>query len=443
MARAINILFWLLLAAFVIEFSLNIRVSPIPGFSLKNMAMYSLILVMLVANPAMNKPLIGKNSVNVPIVFFILYCLASLLATALFKVVPNYSLATELVLFKSYMDPYVLFIVVYSAVHDEKSINNLLFALVGVLIVFLSITLLSSFGVLSVGRVTVDERWGRTTGAFSEPNQFAAYVVLFMPLLFVFFRQTHSKLMKVFFALGLFAAAYVVLLTGSRGGIVSLTVAVGVYYLLSSRHVLARSVLNLIGVYMAAFVGLFLVSLILPPETVAGLISRFTGEFENEVATDYSSGRLTIWALALKQFVHYPLFGTGWRTFIPIFGANSHNDYILFLVTTGIVGFCLYILVYVRLLKSAFHLRAASEKYRPFYNAYIAGLASVLTAMMFVNIYNPSYFILLYSALMLKLGAVATETTDVVAEPGAAVSSAHAKVMRRRRNSAVLGKAQQ
>jgi len=440
MARLINVLFSLLLLAFVIEFSLNLNMSLIPGFSLKNIAMYSLLLVMLVANPAMNKPLISRNRVNIPIILFLVYGLATVFMAALLHTVPNYSLGGELILFKSYMDPYVLFVVVCSAVHDEKSINNLLFALIGVLLIFLGITLLSSFGLISVGRVTVDERWGRTTGAFSEPNQFAAYVVMFVPLLAAFFQRTQSKMMEGFYVLSIIAAIYVVLMTGSRGGIVALVVAVGAYYLLSTKERFAKSLMKLVGVYAGLLLVLIVISFLLPAETVDGLISKITGDFENEVATDYSSGRFTIWGLALERFLQSPLFGTGWNTFVRLFGGNSHNDYVLFLVTTGIIGFSLYLLVYTRLLTSAMQFRRNSTANQSLYNAYIAGLVSVLVAMMFVNIYNPSYFILMYSALIIKLGGVEEKDGGTQAVKSGAHAMSAVGGIRRRKIAPVLGK---
>jgi len=251
MRQSVNILFWLLLTAFVLEFSLDIRISNIPGFSLKNIVIYGLILALFVVNRSLQKPIIGRNKVNIPIVLFVLYCFASLVATAMFKVVPGYSMTGELILLKSYMDPYILFIITYSLLHDERSIKNLLLALVVVMGAFLMITVLSSFDIVAVRRAAVDDRWGRTGGAIAEANQFAAYLVAFVPLLGAFIITAKSKLVKMLLCGMLLVALYVLLLTGSRGGLVSLFVALGIYYLLYSRHALPKSLMNLAMVYVA------------------------------------------------------------------------------------------------------------------------------------------------------------------------------------------------
>lgn len=438
MKRAVTILLWLLLTAFVLEFSLGVSISNIPGFSLKNIVIYGLILGMFVINRSLDEPLIGRNRINVPIVLFILYCLASLMATAMFKVVPDYSLRGELILFKSYMDPYVLFILAYSILHDEKSIKSLLVALAVVMAVFLAITVLSSFDIVAVRRVTVDERWGRTKGAFAESNQFAAYLVTFIPLLGAFMLTTSSKFVKLVLTGILLVSFYVLLLSGSRGGLVALFVGVGVYYLLYSRHALPKSLMNLTMVYAAGLLVMGMVFLALPEQTATGLMLKLSGEFTDVTETDYTSGRLETWTAALELFIRSPLFGTGWRTFVPLIGLNSHSDYVFFLVTTGIVGFSLYITIYVRILKSALRVRKVDTENRHFYNAFISGFAAFMVALLFVNIYNPSYFVLMYAALILKLGAVRADAGKATIEQSDIAPVSPGNVLRRRRAAGSL-----
>lgn len=426
----------MLLAAFVLEFSLGVHISDIPGFSLKNIVIYILITASFLVNFALGKPLIGRNSVNMPIVLFVLYCLASLVATAMLKVVPGYSMYGEFIFFKNYMDPYILFIITYSILHDEQSIKNLLAALVAVMVVFVAITILSSFNILSVGRVTIDERWGRTSGAFAEANQFAAYLVTFIPLLGAFIISSTSKLVRIALVTALLMVLYVLLLSGSRGGLVALLVAVGVYYLLHSRQALMKSLMNLTMVYVAGLFVLALVFLALPEQTTEGLMLKLSGRFTDVTETDYSSGRFGTWMLALELFLQSPLVGTGWRTFVPLIGWNSHNDYILFLVTTGVIGFYLFVLINVRILRSALRLRRLDPMHRHFFNAFISGFSAFMVAMFFVNIYSPMFFVLIYAAAILKLGALPGNVKQAVAGSHVATTAVSGNLLRRRRTGA-------
>lgn len=433
MARVVNLFFWLLLSAFILEFSIGIKISTIPGLSLKNIAIYGLVIALFFVNPQKNKPLIELNRISVSIILFIIYCIASLIATAMFKVVPDYSIGGELFRIKGYMDPYVLFILTYSILHDEKSVRRLLAAMAIVLVVFLAITLLSSFGIWTVERVTVDERWGRTKGAFAEPNQFAAYLAMFIPLLGAFFFSSKSKILRASLIGALLAAFFVMLMTGSRGGLVALVVAIGSYYLLYSKKPLSKSLMNLVGVYTAGLLVMVLLFFILPEQTQHGFMLKLSGKFVEETSTDYSSGRLEVWTLALSAFIHSPLFGTGWETFHYLFGLNSHSDYILFLVTTGVVGFYLYLRIYVGMFRQAMRWKSLDSANVHYYNAYISGLSAFMVSLLFVNIYTPSYFVLLYSALVLRLGAIASKSPTLPADNGEQAPATKGRILRPRR----------
>jgi O-antigen ligase len=189
---------------------------------------------------------------------------------------------------------------------------------------------------------------------------------------------------------------------------VSLAVAVGVYYIFYSKQPLPIKLIKLTGIYFVALIVVVMVFLVLPETTAKGLTMKLTGEFVGVVDTDYTSGRLDLWTVALSHFIETPIFGTGWNTFVPLFGANSHSDYVLFLITTGIVGLFLFFRIYYRLFITVYQRRKRHTKYRHFIIAYLSGLASFIVAMLFVNIYNPSYFTMLYSALIIRLSMITT-----------------------------------
>ena len=59
---------------------------------------------------------------------------------------------------------------------------------------------------------------------------------------------------------------------------------------------------------------------------------------------------------------------------------------------------------------------SAVRFYYYLYNAYISGLAGFVASMVFVNIITPMYFAFLYSALIMKLGVIASinKNDDIV-----------------------------
>lgn len=407
-----------LLAAFVLEFSLNIRVTEFQGLSLKNLGMYLLILLMLLGNSMRGKPIIAQGPVTVPAILFVAYCATSLVLTGMFNLVPGYSTTQELLWFKSAMDPYILLVLFYSLAHDEKTVKTLLLMLVGVYTVFLLITLLGSFNIVSIGRVYINEKLGRTRGAFSEWNQYPLYLAVFIPLLISYYRHAGERLHKLIFGGILLVALYVMLLAGSRGGLVALAAALGVYYMLESKQPFFKKLIGVTGVYIAAIALLMIIGYLLPEGSAEGLMGKITGKFfrEHNVHIDYSSGRLGIWEVSLGAFIKNPLFGTGWRSFIPLFGGNSHNDFLLYLVTTGVIGFGLFVWVFQRMVKSALQYRHKDVRNRHLYHAFVAGMAAYLTGSFLVNIYTPAYFVFMYAALIVRLGYV-SEQEEVVMKP--------------------------
>lgn len=409
MRKLTVILTFFMLVAFVLEFSLNVRLSNIQGLSLKNVAIYLLILLLLVGNSLGGRPIIARGPLTAPAIAFVAYCTVSLLLTGAFNLVPGYSVTQELLFFKSAMDPYILLVIFYSLVDDEKTAKTLLLLLVGVYAVFLAITLLGSFNIVSIKRVYINEKLGRTRGAFSEWNQYPLYLAVFIPLLIAYFRQAASRFGKAVFGGLLVVAAYVMLLAGSRGGLVSLAVALGAYYMLESRQQFARKLIGVFGVYAVAILALFAIGYLLPEGSAEGLLGKITGKFfeEHNVKMDYSSGRLGIWEASLTAFIYSPVFGTGWRSFIPLFGGNSHNDFLLYLVTTGVIGFGLFVWVFARMFKAAFRHRRADPRHRHLYHAFIAGLAAYMMGSFLVNIYTPAFFVFMYAALIVRLGYVA------------------------------------
>lgn len=402
-------LFFLLLCAFVLEFSLNVRLSMIEGLSFKNVAIYGLVLLTLVGNAMSGRPIIAPSPVTLPTIAFVAYCGISLLLTGMFKPVAGYSMMQEMLFFKAAIDPYVLLVVLISLLQDEKTVKTLLYMLVGILVVFLLITLLGSFNIISVGRVYINESVGRSRGAFSEWNQYPLYVASFLPLVIALLMRSRSSVGKMFYSIVLLLSGYNMLLTGSRGGLVSLIAGLGAYYLLASRRALGGKIAGVFGVYIALLVLMVALYYLLPQGIADNLLSKITGKFfeTHNTATDYSSGRVGLWETSISAFLSSPIFGTGWRTFIPLFGGNSHNDYLLYLVTMGVLGLYMFVFVFVRMFKAALQHRQRNPENRYLYNSFIGGLAAYMTGSFLVNVYTPAYFLFIYAALIVRLGYVA------------------------------------
>ena len=146
----------------------------------------------------------------------------------------------------------------------------------------------------------------------------------------------------------------------------------------------------------------------LPASTKEGLKRNIIDRaVDDSIGTgDYSSGRFEMWSTCLKLFYHNPIVGTGWQTINAMAGQNSHSEFFLYLATTGLVGFTLYYLIFYRLFTTVLFFRRKSKSLCLYYDSYLAGMISFITAALFVNIYNPYIFFFIYSGLILKMGSI-------------------------------------
>jgi O-antigen ligase len=254
--------------------------------------------------------------------------------------------------------------------------------------------------------VAFEEKYGRATGAFGQPNTYACFAVMFLPFCISFLTNTKSFISKIFLILTIFCGVYCLLLTGSRGGMVAFVVGSFVLYFITAKRIdlmlFLKSFISIIFIVIL----LSIAYAMLPESSKQGIELNLIGRAGSESLSEYSSGRLEIWAAGLLLFIRNPLFGSGWGTFAEKVGVSSHNDFLNCLTTLGIIGFVLFLLILYRIFRSALYYRQYSTENIWFLNGYIASFFSFMTAMFFVNLYTSYYFFAVFSALILKIGYI-------------------------------------
>ncbi len=335
-------LFGFFLISLILEASLEVKITDIPGLSLKNLSIYFMLVWLVFFNLITKKPIIGKNKLNLPIILFIVYCFFSLLFTYYYKIISDYNLAAEMILFKSYMDAFILLLIIYNFIHDIVVIKALLFSLLGLFVILNLITILGTFNILEVSGIQFLKH-GRSSGALSEANQYASFIVLFLPFCFhyiVQFKKLFPKIITISITL---LGLYCLFLTGSRGGILSFLIGIVVYFILESKQITNKILLKNITLFSVLVVFIIISINILPEITKEGLRYNIFEKAESSsiFSSEYSSGRIEIWSKCIEVFMRNPIFGTGWNTIYQSVGFNSHNEYLLYLTTTGIVRFFL------------------------------------------------------------------------------------------------------
>lgn len=134
------------------------------------------------------------------------------------------------------------------------------------------------------------------------------------------------------------------LLTGKRGHIIFIAMAIFLLYFFSTygQKPITR-LTKIIGVLLGvACIAVVLFNLV---PSLGVFVQRF------QSAEDISEGRFKLWILALYSFKKHPILGIGWKQYAPMISPmfsssaifDTHNVYLQLLCETGIIGFLIYI----------------------------------------------------------------------------------------------------
>jgi putative inorganic carbon (HCO3(-)) transporter len=188
-------------------------------------------------------------------------------------------------------------------------------------------------------------------GALADSNDFAAILIIGLPLLLsFFFKNKKSFTLYLVGCLVLLFSSYLIWMTKSRGAIIALLVLVASFFWFK------------IKVKWQKIAAIALIALLFFPITMT--FKRSTSDL-----SESSSNRLNYWKTAVNMAVRNPLFGVGYQAYPQnfekyapeIFGEygyrTAHSTWFLILGETGFLGLALFISFFVVILKKANNLR--------------------------------------------------------------------------------------
>ena len=212
------------------------------------------------------------------------------------------------------------------------------------------------------------------------------YLLFLLPFLF-----TEKK--KIFQIIGLSIIFAAILLSVKRTGIIALVVFLVIYYYIGNRQkqkstrdivrniLLALVVISLIGIGLYWIIQNYDVDIIIKLQNIS---------------EDGGSGRTEIWGEVLSMIVHSNpialLFGHGFNSvyYNSTIGLSAHNDFLEVIYDYGILGFFMYLKLWLYLFKNGRKLYKRKSIYAP---AFIASLGMTfffsLTSHLIIY---PTYF---------------------------------------------------
>ncbi len=384
------------------------------GLSAKNLVIYMLATFLALRMVMGRTPTQAAGPLHTAFLVQIAYAMFTWLIAGLVIEYQSYDLVASGIKLKGgLIDYYIFFAVFLFAVSTaEDAIKVVKWMLAGA--VFANVaTLLDVAGIWNLGYT---ERWdGRTQGAIGESNQYAAYIILFIPGL-IAAAVTSRGFMRLAWLGGVLVSCAALVMTASRGGFVGLVVACVVGAFLY-RHLVSYS--RAAGWVLAP---LILFVLVMSFSDYGGLLTeRVFGQSSNIDINEASSGRSEIWANLLYTMFQNPITfitGFGWDVYWSFpFRFSPHNHYLALWFNLGLVG--LFTGCYV-LFGSIARARRASIDARPPLRAqlvaFVLGAIAVCAAVFFVDLHSPWGYFWMYAGVVMRLA--------LCIEPQAATASA-------------------
>lgn len=183
-----------------------------------------------------------------------------------------------------------------------------------------------------------------------DENQFCGYFLVGT----VFFIKNIVEKRRIFISsICVVLFLFIALLTGSRGGILAIALAVITYLLFYSKSDKNKLKKLFIGLITGILLLILISNLLkfLSPE----IAQRFTLK---NVQESGGTGRTDIWKYYLNVFDESPalrkIFGYGSGTVLNLYEKVPHNNWIQLLIENGIVGEIIFVLLIISFLKTAY-----------------------------------------------------------------------------------------
>lgn len=386
---------------------LDLKISGLKGISLFNASLYiAMILYCFVL--IRRKQFFARCVIYKYLLTMLFVGIISIPIKILSSNFEHIRISQEIILFKNWSEGILLFLIFYNLFESKKLCKRTIWALI-ILFIFSNVTmLLDTYGVIKIGKITQD-RLGESSG-FGNPNDFAAYMLLFFPFLFSKLFIKSNKIVKSLVIICLIISILAFIMTGSRGGFIAFIIGVSIYLAFIKKYILKFKLVSLMKYAIFIFILLLIPILLLPNKFFNNMAENINPSGVQNIE-DYSHGREKFWIGGIKIFLGSPIYGYGLNTFPSLLKktegitATAHNKYLLYLVQFGLIGLIVYLLLQIALFIQAYRpIRSSDDKY---YNLifinYLSGLSSFSVAIFFVDGDNTQTPFWLLSAAVCRL----------------------------------------
>jgi O-antigen ligase len=378
------------------------------GLSLFNLCIYLLLLAWCYTIMT-KKRLFESNSVNKYIILLSFVVLVSTVIKLVLGEIPNINMRTELVSFKRWANPLILFFILFNIVDDEKTAKGTVLGLIILLAVAALTTPLISLGIIKIGHLS--KLFEGRAAAFGGPNSFSSYLVMFIPLVLTYLLFQKTFILRAASAVLLALTFAGLITTASRGGLLSFLVGMAAYL-----YILYRQRMIQLPTIIALIVTVLIIGsisfVLAPSEPKSILLDRLdTSRLEEGECLDkYTAGRTLLLRKGIQLFFESPIYGHGQNSFLPLvekkFGIHgvAHNAYLSYLVEYGIWGLIFFVMILKKIFQHVWkQIKETSHVWdKLLYISYIAGFCGYHFSLLAQNESQPRYIFWIYTAVILK-----------------------------------------
>lgn len=193
------------------------------------------------------------------------------------------------------------------------------------------------------------------------PVEFCFIVGVILLYIFSCYLKEQNKILKIVNLIGIFLMLYVLLQTKTRGAWIGLGISMTLIYLINSKRLKE----NLIVIFLASFIGSSCLYIFRNTRRISPIYNRIVSIIN--ITTDRSnSDRIIAWKIGVARFSERKITGWGYKVKQAYntteFGGlqkldHPHNEYISYLVGTGIVGLFSYLYLMVMIALKSFQNR--------------------------------------------------------------------------------------
>jgi O-antigen ligase len=417
-----------LIAFMMLSSALGVDPSSIPGFTLKNVLLYLMVLVLMLRSTMDKSFRVQLPAIPITHAVLIVWSIASYLAVVLVIQYENYNVVKNGLMLKGMVDQLFFFLVFFYGLRNEK---ECLFVLKFMMISWAAshvIALLDAVGIMQIGDVDTRED-GRVQGVTGESNQYGALVAMTLPGLIAAILTTRGKY-RLMWIVAVIIAGITLVMTVSRGAFVGVFAggALGMY--LFRRYVPGRTLAAWAGGVVAAAILMVVLAVVLGYGDL--LYDRVIAATNVSDLSHTSSGRTQFWARAMEAMFDKPitlLTGYGWRSYWTMgFRWSPHNYYINTWFNLGLPGLiCALTLLWLPVRTAVSSIPAVAPETRPVVIGYVIATLAFAISTFFVDLFSPWLDFWAYTGIVLRIVVNAREAAHAQPAPVAVPVAAGAR----------------